>query len=871
MQSPGAGGDSRFIKQALSRLRDQTEQAAKRFPPLWHVLVLPEGETLRRSVGVRPVGVSGSASWSARLCSFGTSRLAGPLPPVACWPPELPPLYAVVAEHESPPPRPRLQKPYRVHLFFGDGSGMTAFKSLASKLVDLRDDLDRALREKLREGAFLFSNERLHGGRKTTCLDACLCTIHWWAWKATDPAIHTSPKIVFDGKGIETDWRDKALEERLSYSILPCDVFAAAALTIDLFLGFFDSPPNMADSVDYPESIPGAIRTLADCLKTFQEIWWLGEKAREAQEKSAASGPAFKGSKAAYLAVVAAHYGGEAEQKARDFFSHPDVKRLKTVCIAKSEEFSPTVLRRRCAEAAMLNGMTLDDALAMDVTAATDLLASEGAVSKAIADGNAGLSPTAAREQQGEADGASGVADPDFQRRFMEMAVEEARKSKPEDERAHPRVGVVVVKDGNVLATAYRGELGEGEHAEFTALEKKLCDVAVAGATVYTTLEPCTSRNHPKIPCASRLIERRVRRVVIGMPDPNRMVFGEGWARLREANVAIADFDSDLKHEIEEMNRDFIRCHKHTSTEQRSYEADRGPGPRDVEPTTKGEVMGTHSSTADMLRLRLQSLYAAYCTLPTGGPVADLAGRMQSQVNLQSQIADVEAELAAEEAGAGNAGSETPSTAKADKGKANGGTGLERPRKAKAEGTNARTADVSGRLQQLGDELLAVVTSCEGEDLSRQSLDIISEAETNGVFEGREYTPVRVALRRWRAHRDEPWEEVIGHKPETDPAIITWQHIVNAMYPELADKRELDANEKEEMRRVGLPGRKEGKCELQLWTEWKEAARRIATLLLEAAKRGGVAKPNGRQGEGEGRSGRGPRPLPRPGPGPDRA
>jgi len=157
----------------------------------------------------------------------------------------------------------------------------------------------------------------------------------------------------------------------------------------------------------------------------------------------------------------------------------------------------------------------------------------------------------------------------------MEMAVEEARKSKPEDDRLHPKVGVVVVKNGEVLATAYRGELGEGDHAEFTAIEKKLRDVTIAGATVYTTLEPCTRRGATKVPCTNRLIERNVKRVVIGMPDPNRTVYGEGWAKLREADINTVDFDSDLKAEIEEMNRDFIRHHRHEPT---VCEGKNGPG-----------------------------------------------------------------------------------------------------------------------------------------------------------------------------------------------------------------------------------------------------------------------------------------------------
>src|SRR5687768_14278463 len=104
---------------------------------------------------------------------------------------------------------------------------------------------------------------------------------------------------------------------------------------------------------------------------------------------------------------------------------------------------------------------------------------------------------------------------------FMKLAIEEMRKSQDEsDDRVHPRVGVVVVKD-DVVVGAHRGEVKLGEHAEYTALERKLAEDIIAGATVYTTLEPCTTRNHPKVPCAERLVERRVARVFIGMLDPN--------------------------------------------------------------------------------------------------------------------------------------------------------------------------------------------------------------------------------------------------------------------------------------------------------------------------------------------------------------
>lgn len=147
-------------------------------------------------------------------------------------------------------------------------------------------------------------------------------------------------------------------------------------------------------------------------------------------------------------------------------------------------------------------------------------------------------------------------------RDYMRMAIDESRRCKGEDDRVHPMVGAVVVKDGIVLAKSYRGELSHGEHAEFTALEKKLGAEVLAGATVYTTLEPCTSRNHPKMPCAERLIERKVARVVIGMLDPNLSITGKGQRRLRDANIATDLFPSDLMAEIEELNREFARYQK---------------------------------------------------------------------------------------------------------------------------------------------------------------------------------------------------------------------------------------------------------------------------------------------------------------------
>jgi pyrimidine deaminase RibD-like protein len=154
----------------------------------------------------------------------------------------------------------------------------------------------------------------------------------------------------------------------------------------------------------------------------------------------------------------------------------------------------------------------------------------------------------------------------DNDHKYMQLAIEVSKSCKSEPGKVSPMVGAVVIKDGEVVTTAYRGEQEPGEHAEFTALEKKIDnDSTLAGSTVYTTLEPCTTRGHTKhgdrkIPCADRLVERKVSRVVIGMLDPNPAIQGKGYQLLRDHNIAIAMFQPELAAEVEDMNRHFRRA-----------------------------------------------------------------------------------------------------------------------------------------------------------------------------------------------------------------------------------------------------------------------------------------------------------------------
>lgn len=140
-----------------------------------------------------------------------------------------------------------------------------------------------------------------------------------------------------------------------------------------------------------------------------------------------------------------------------------------------------------------------------------------------------------------------------WDRIFSEGAIIQARKSIAEDDgKPHPYVGVVIVKDGNVLATGFRGESGKGDHGEYCAL-KKLNEADLQGATVYTTLEPCSERNPPKRSCTERLIDAKVARVVSGSADKDESVYGH--SSLAEAGIEIGFFPHNLMQELLVLNR----------------------------------------------------------------------------------------------------------------------------------------------------------------------------------------------------------------------------------------------------------------------------------------------------------------------------
>src|SRR5438045_5391830 len=119
-------------------------------------------------------------------------------------------------------------------------------------------------------------------------------------------------------------------------------------------------------------------------------------------------------------------------------------------------------------------------------------------------------------------------------KRFMGLALTLGRRGLG-NAWPNPAVGAVVVKDGVVVGRGWT-QPGGRPHAEVEALAR--AGEAARGATIYTTLEPC-SHFGKSPPCADAIIAAGIARVVSAMADPNPEIAGEGYRRLKAKGIAV--------------------------------------------------------------------------------------------------------------------------------------------------------------------------------------------------------------------------------------------------------------------------------------------------------------------------------------------
>lgn len=147
-------------------------------------------------------------------------------------------------------------------------------------------------------------------------------------------------------------------------------------------------------------------------------------------------------------------------------------------------------------------------------------------------------------------------------RAYMELAIVEMNRSKNEprpDGKIPPLVGAILVFPDGSYEKAHRGELRDGDHAEFTLLERKLTAKPLDDCILFTTLEPCVERNNPKVPCCRRTTNARIKQVYVGVVDPDPTVSRKGILHLEKHHAKVTMFDRDLQKQIEEANKDFLK------------------------------------------------------------------------------------------------------------------------------------------------------------------------------------------------------------------------------------------------------------------------------------------------------------------------
>lgn len=140
---------------------------------------------------------------------------------------------------------------------------------------------------------------------------------------------------------------------------------------------------------------------------------------------------------------------------------------------------------------------------------------------------------------------------------WLEEAIELSRHCAPAPF-AYSVGSVIVAADGTELSRGYSRETDPAVHAEEVALARVPAGADLAGATLYSSLEPCGVRRSRPVPCALLIADSPIRRVVYALREPPLLAEGGGDALLRAAGFEVVEL-ADLADRVRAVNAHLLR------------------------------------------------------------------------------------------------------------------------------------------------------------------------------------------------------------------------------------------------------------------------------------------------------------------------
>lgn len=184
--------------------------------------------------------------------------------------------------------------------------------------------------------------------------------------------------------------------------------------------------------------------------------------------------------------------------------------------------------------------------------------------------------------------------------KLMRLALREAARGLGHTS-PNPVVGAVIVKSGRVLAKGWHRRAGQ-PHAEVEALRALKNSALARGATLYVTLEPCSTHGRTP-PCTDAIVQAGFARVVVGATDPNPRHAGRGLTILKTAGIRVTG--GILAPECAALNAAFNKWVT-TGIPLVIAKAGLSLDGRLTRPAGEGQWLTSPESRADAMQLRAQ-------------------------------------------------------------------------------------------------------------------------------------------------------------------------------------------------------------------------------------------------------------------------